>query len=366
MASDVLRAWVEVDLGALVRNGARLAERAGVPLLPMVKGDAYGLGAAPVARALLALEPWGFGVATLDEGNELRAAGIPGPILVCTPPLEEELPAIREAQLTPTLGTAESIAAWTRAGGGPWHLAVDTGLHRNGVSWNAVGRLESALRDSPPEGAFTHFHSADRNDASVVQQLDRFEQALAALPAQPRIRHVENSPALERLQGRSKWSVVRPGVHLYGVSTYHTPGVRAEPVAALRARIVELLTVEEGEGVSYGVTFHAAGPRRIATVAAGYVDGYRRQFGNVGRAIVNGYRVPVAGTVAMDMTMFDVTGVPCSVGDVVTLFGRSAAGGETEAIDFAAAAREAGISVYEVLTGLHGRLPRVYVSAHHE
>src|SRR5919202_5338684 len=142
LRTDRTRAWVEVDLGALRRNGAAIAEHARVPLLPMIKADAYGLGAVAAARALEPLEPWGYGVATVAEGAELRAAGIERPLVVFTPLLREEFDAVRAARLTPVLGTRGAIAAWT-AGGGAWHLGVDTGMGRAGARWDGVG----ALRD---------------------------------------------------------------------------------------------------------------------------------------------------------------------------------------------------------------------------
>lgn len=365
MGRDLVRAWIEVDLAALLRNARRLAERAAVPLLPMVKADAYGLGAVPVARALLAAHPWGFGVATVDEGNELRQAGIQQPIVVFTPILESEIAAVREATLTPTLGDRDRIEAWTARGGGVWHLAVDTGMHRAGVRWSDLAALERALRRHPPEGVFTHFYSADREDGSLARQLERFEHALAAMPVRPPIRYAENSAAIERLGVPSIWSVARPGVFLYGAAS-RADGIRADPVVALRARIVELHTVDDGDGVSYGWRYRAQGTRRIATVAAGYADGYHRAFSAVGHAIVNGRRVRVAGTVTMDMTMLDVTGVRCAIGDVATLLGVAPPSPTAEVpqgIDLVSAARDAGLVAYEILTGLGSRLPRVYLGA---
>src|SRR5688500_11609365 len=157
MESGLTRAWVDVDLGALQRNAVAIAARAGVPLLPMVKADAYGLGAVAVARALDALNPWGFGVATVEEGAELRGAGIERPIIVFTPLGEEDLRAARDAELTPALSRPDAIGAWHRQRGGAWHLAIDTGMSRSGIRWDAVGTLRDLVTDHPPEGAFTHF-----------------------------------------------------------------------------------------------------------------------------------------------------------------------------------------------------------------
>jgi alanine racemase len=301
----------------------------------------------PVVRALEPLNPWGYGVATVREGAELRAAGIKRPIVIFTPLLIAEFDAARGVGLTPALGTPEAIAAWVPSGA-PWHLAIDTGMNRAGMPWDSVDTLGQV-----PEGAFTHFHSADRDDASMKQQLERFNQALSKLPARPRILHAENSPALERLMGPSSWDVVRPGVFLYGV------GRTAEPVATLRAHVVDLRTISPGESVSYGATYRAATPRRIATLALGYADGYRRAFGNHGRAIVNDHEAPVVGNVTMDMTMIDVTDVPCRMGDVATVLGRAG----TRVLDAVTVAEGGGVSPYELLVGLALRAERIYTGS---
>src|ERR1044071_7518755 len=176
MQSLMRRAWVEVDLGALLRNGRSIAARARVPILPMVKADAYGLGAIRVARALEALEPWGFGVATVGEGEELRTAGITRPIIVFTPLLVGDFDACVRANLVPTLGERTSILDWGRSfSDRPWHLAIDTGMSRAGVQWTDVESLREVLRAHPPAGAFTHYHSAERPDGSREQQTARFE-----------------------------------------------------------------------------------------------------------------------------------------------------------------------------------------------
>jgi alanine racemase len=350
---DTLRAWVDVDLGALSRNGASLARRAGVPLLPMVKADGYGLGAVPVAAALDALGVWGFGVATVAEGGELRQAGIAGPIVVFTPLLPAELPRAATHRLTPTLHRPADVAAWAGTGL-PWHLAIDTGMSRAGVRWDEVGALADALRSCPPEGAFTHFHSAQLPDGSRAVQERRFRDALAALPVRPQLVHAENSPAVERCDG-SPWTLARPGVFLYGVDS--GAGLPVEPVASVRARVVDLREVRDGETVSYDATWTARGTRRIATLAIGYGDGYRRALSNRGAVLVRGRPAPVVGYVTMDMTMVDVTDLPCELGDVATLLG----GDGERTLGVVDVARTAGMSPYELLTGLRGRLPRRYV-----
>lgn len=350
------RAWVEIDLGALCRNGAAVAARAGVPLLPMVKADGYGLGGLRAALALEALQPWGYGVATVTEGDELRRGGITRPIVVFTPILRTEIDALRRGDLTPALGDPAVIESWARTGR-PWHLQVDTGMSRAGLRWDLVGQHRDLLARARPEGVFTHFHSAELDDASRDLQEERFAQALAALPERPALVHAENGPAVER-RAPSKWSICRPGIFLYGVAGFDGGAIVPEPVVSVRARIVEVRTIADGETVSYDATWRANGTRRIATVPVGYADGYRRNLSNRGVALLAGQRVPVAGRVTMDMTMFDVTDTDAALGDVVTLLGRD--GGDVITVGEMAAV--ADISAYEILTGLKLRLPRRYVA----
>jgi alanine racemase len=351
------RAWVEVDLGALLRNATSFAAQAGVPLLPMVKADAYGLGAVRVARTLEEIDPWGFGVATTIEGEELRAVAITRPIVVFTPLLPGDFDAAVRAKLTPALGDKSAIERWlpTRL---PWQLAIDTGMSRAGIQWNEIDSLRDVLSAHPPEAVFTHFHSAERNDESRVEQERRFDDALARLPFRPSIVHAENSPAVEH-RGASRWSIARPGIFLYGVGSGNAPEIAPASVVSVRARVVETRFIDAGESVSYGGSFVAPSRRRVATLAIGYADGYRRILGNRAQVLICGRRAPVVGVVTMDMTMVDVTDVPCEVGDIATLIG---ADGD-DRIDVSEIARVGELSPYEVLTGLRGRLPRRYIEA---
>lgn len=358
MQSLMTRAWVEIDLGALLRNGERVAAHTGTRILPMVKADAYGLGAVRVARALELLDPWGFGVATVDEGDELRRAGIERPIILFTPLLAEEFDAARRARLTPALSSRESIARWGTTGE-PWHLAIDTGMSRAGARWDEIAGLGDLVTAFPPEGAFTHFHSAERSDDSRRLQEERFAQAMADLPVRPAIVHAENSAGLAR-RGAGypwHWTFARPGIFLYGVGCGPDAAIEPEPVVAVRARVVDVRMIGEGETVSYAATYRAEGRRRIATLAIGYADGYRRALSNAGCALVRGRRAPVVGVVTMDMTMIDVTDVPCEFGDVATLLGRDG----DSCLEVAEVAAAGAISPYELLTGLRSRLPRRFI-----
>jgi alanine racemase len=321
----------------------------------MIKADAYGLGAPAALRALDVLEPWGYGVATVREGEELRELGASRPIVVFTPLLEKEMTRARSARLTPTLGFASEIEAWRRAGGGAWHLSIDTGMSRAGIPWRQIGEIRHLVELDPPEGAFTHFHSAELDDGTMAEQEGRFREAIASLPSRPKLLHTANSAAIAR-EGRSNWDLVRPGIFLYGVSSGTRAAIQPEPVVNLRAPIVEIRDLQAGDTVSYGATLRVERPARIATLAVGYADGYPRSLSERGSVLVGGTLAPVAGTVTMDMTMIDVTTVRCEVGDIATLIGRA---GDT-VLTVERVADDAGMSPYELLTGLRSRVERVY------
>lgn len=325
-------------------------------LIPMVKADAYGVGAAAVVRALEPIAPYAYGVATVAEGRELRALGIARPILVFTPLLADELAAAAASDLTPTLGSAASISAWS-ATGRPYHLAIDTGMNRAGISWRDVASLRDAVRATPPAGAFTHFHSAELDDGTVAEQEQRFRAALGELGVEVPFLHTENSAAIARSAGQ--WQAIRPGVFLYGVGSGDGAPLHPDPVVTMRARVVDLRTIEPGDSVSYDATYRATSRARIATVAVGYGDGYPRGASNRATALLHGTRVPLRGLVTMDMIMLDVTAVPCEIGDVATLIGRD----HDDVITVEEVARDAHMSPYELLTGLRGRLERHYHDA---
>ncbi len=356
-----MAARIEVDLSAIRRNARALADRCGTRLIPMVKADGYGLGAGPVVRALETLEPWGYGVATVSEGEELRALGIRRPVIVFSPLLEGELAAASAARLTPSLGSAAAITAW-KALGGPWQLSIDTGMARAGVPWREAASLKDAVAELPPEGAFTHFHSAELDDGSMREQERRFAEALSSLGLAGLMTHTDNSAAILR-RGRSARDAVRPGIFLYGGATVAGATLEPEPVAHLRAPVADLRWSEPGDTVSYGAAYTARRRMRIATLSAGYADGYPRNVGEQGRpgasVILRGQRLPIVGRVTMDMIMIDVTDTECVLGDTVTLIGRD--GGEL--ITVAEVGASGGISPYEVLVGMNSRSPRTYHGA---
>ncbi len=368
--TDTLRAWVDIDLESVRRNANALMLHARAPLIAMIKADAYGLGMIPVARALGAafgdpdatdvLTPalWGVGVAALDEAATLRAAGCTANILCTTPLALSEFEDAHRLGVRPSLHRSADIERWCAFGGGAWHLAIDTGMARAGVRWDEVSPLRAAVAQHPPEGVFTHFHSAELANNSRDVQDRRFAEALSvlrdALPTDL-LTHTDNSAAIAR-RGESQCSLVRPGIGLYGAAQLSELPLRQ--TVHLRARVVDVRDVLDGETVSYDATYTANGTRRIATLAIGYADGYRRSYSNRGLALVHGTRVPVVGNVTMDMTMIDVTALEerCQVGDVATLIGEGSHGRLTT--DEVAALVD--MSPYELLVGLRLRARRRY------
>jgi alanine racemase len=356
MSGRYSRAWVEVDLAAVVENARTAARVAGTRLLPMVKANAYGVGAVAVSKALEALDPWGYGVATVEEGAELRAAGITRPVVVFMPVQPVLFEEFDRFQLTPALGDAAAIREWTSRGARPFHLEIDTGMGRSGIRWDEIERARDALDTPDLEGCYTQFHSAERQDGSIERQTERFEQAVARLPRRPRLLHVANSAAALR-DRRYAFDAIRPGIFLYGGSP--GPGLpEPRPVVSLRARVLAVRALGPGESVSYGALWTARQATRVATLGIGYADGARRSLGLSGRGavLVGGGRCPLVGAVTMDLTMVEIGDRPVVVGDVATLIG--AAPGGCITLDEYASAEDA--LQREALTSLGPRLPRVY------
>jgi alanine racemase len=358
-SSDTARAWVDVDLGALVANARTLARACGSRLLPMVKANGYGLGASAVAQALEAVDPWGFGVGTVEEGSALRADGITRPILVISPLGTAAIEPCLAADLRPAFGDVESLRAWVGQSGRSFHLEIDTGMGRAGIRWDDRPALTAAAallaHAGGWEGVFTHFHSADTDVASIECQWRRFEAVLQSLPRRPPLVHAASSAAALRGPAYAA-NLVRPGIFLYGGEA---GGITPLPVAALRARVVAVRNVEAGETVSYGATWRALARTTIATLGVGYADGFPRA-AEVSRPLprvveLRGRTVPVVGRVTMDMTMVAVDDGEVAVGDVATVYGGI--------VSLDAQARSAGTISYELLTALGPRVPRRYSGA---
>ncbi len=362
------RAWVEARSKALRHNLDRIRASVGpdVKLVPMVKADAYGLGAAGVVDALEPAGPWGFGVATVREGLDLRALGVARPIWVLSPTPPDALEAAGMGGLTVSmsdLGSLERLAVLARAGSAPaFHLEIDTGMGRAGFDWD---RLEPAVRAALAaeqagarwEGCYTHLHSADEEPETIHEQWKRFQAALNASGGREhgRLIHALNSAGALRCPQYAA-DAVRPGIFLYGGSAgAGTP--EPEEVVSVRARVVHLRDADPGTSVGYGATYRARSAERWATVAIGYGDGLPRALGNRGSALLHGRRVPIVGRISMDVTVVDITGLSAvEIGDVATLIGTD---GE-ERITLDGVAELAGTISYEILTGLTPRLPRIW------
>ncbi|MEO7984977.1 MAG: alanine racemase [Gemmatimonadales bacterium] len=359
---ETTRAWVDVDLAALAANARTIAAVSGRPLLPMVKANGYGLGAIEVAKALDPLEPWGFGVALVEEGAGLRSAGISRPILVVSPLLAGEVDRYLAHDLRPSIGDPVALTAWTSRSARPFHIEVDTGMSRAGVRWDdlsALTAMRGSLETAPGwEGVFTHFHSAESDTGSVSAQWDRLQGVVAALPRRPSLVHAANSAAA--LRGKVfAADLIRPGIFLYGGEA---GVVTPRTVVVLRARVVALRTVREGGTVSYGATWRAPRESTIATLSLGYADGFPRATRETSspsdrppRLVeVGGHTAEVVGRVTMDQTMIATEG-PVSIGDVATVYGGI--------VSLDQQARAAGTISYELLTALGSRLPRLYSSS---
>ncbi|HYR10429.1 MAG TPA: alanine racemase [Longimicrobium sp.] len=377
-STAVSRAWVEVDEAALRRNLRRVKDAAGphASVVPMLKANAYGLGVARVLRMVRAElaegELFAIGVSAVAEGEELRALGWTGRVVVFAPAPPDELARAARAGLTLALSDLDVVRGWAaeaRALGRrlAFHAEVDTGMGRAGFPYADAAAWGAAIDGEAAdllewEGCFTHFHSADEPDlAPTDEQQRRFLQALDALPAPRdgtvrRVIHSANSAASLRRNGYGG-DVVRPGIFLYGGSA--GPDAVPHPVASVRARIALVKDVPAGWTCGYGATYTARRPERWGTLAIGYGDGLPRTLSPAGgQALVHGRRVPIIGRISMDMTVVDLTEVPgAHAGDVATLIGRD--GGEAIGVDEVAA--KVGTISYEILTGLGTRLPRVYV-----
>lgn len=346
------RAWLDVDLAALLRNARRFQELIDSPLLPMVKADGYGLGAVAVARALEAADPWGYGVATPEEGATLRAAGITRPVVVFSPLQTSGVAACRKHELRPVIGDLAALDAWCTQGAGPFHIEIDTGMSRSGFRWHdgeAISKLAGRLEGIAGwEGIFTHFHSVDVDEAASREQATRFEEVLAVLPSRPPLVHIASSAAAQ-LGAEFSGDLARPGIFLYGG---RAGGLEPEPVARLCARVVALRRLRAGDTVSYGAEAEVEADTTIATLGIGYGDGVPRALGSRGLVELGGLLFPIVGRVTMDMIMVDVEDTPVSLGDVAVLFGGLLALDDQAAL--------AGTISYELLTILTPRVVRRY------
>ena len=363
-------AWVRVDLNALGRNLERLRELvAPAAVLAVVKADAYGHGAAAVARRLAADRVEAIGVAFAAEGVALREAGIATPILVLGPTHRTEPATYRDHDLTPTVSDLERLEAWAEwcASNGAeqrLHLKVDTGMSRLGLDPRELPRALELIRGSQRlelVGLMSHLAEADDPpSAANARQARRFEEAAGLLTESERRRvtvHIANSAGALHLEG-FRHHMVRAGLALYGVDPVRgaEAAIELDPVMRVEASVVSLRDVPVGTAAGYGGSWTASRPSRLALVPIGYGDGYPWRLSNRGEILVGGRRAPIAGRVSMDMLLADVTDLQIGVGDRVVLLGEQG----DERIDAWEMAEAAGTIPWETLCLFGRRLPRRY------
>jgi len=340
-------AQLTVDLNALAANYRTLEAVGGVPVHPVVKADAYGLGADACAEQLMREGARTFFVARTSEGERLRAAlGAEPAIYVLDGCLTGRAERLRAADLRPVLNTDAQLAEWRTAGGGACGLQIDTGMNRLGF------RPEAA--PEPFEGldlVLSHLACADDPAEPMnARQRDAFAAAAARYPGT--VRSFANSGGVF-LGGDYGFDASRPGICLYGGGPEGRPDDRIRPVATFTAEVLQVRDVPTGESVGYSRGFVAKTPRRIATVAAGYADGVLRSYSPEGQVWVGGALRPIVGRISMDVCAVDVTGLEVPVGEAVELFGPN------RMLDDAAAA--AGTVAWELLTSVGARVMRRYV-----
>jgi alanine racemase len=376
--------WAEVSLDAILHNLQIVRKHIGAKpkILAVVKSNAYGLGAVPISKTLQKASVDWFGVTCANEGIELRESGIRKRILVLTGFWPGEEKRLIENNLTPTVTRVEDVVHLERAakklgrsksGRLKFHLKINTGMNRLGISPSEIDAFATALADSKHlelEGTFTHLASSEDFETSQTDSQEKLFRdclgRLRTLGVSPGIVHMANSAAI-CARPTTWFDMVRPGAILYGYYQSFTPPqkqgevqchIALEPSLSMRARIIGLRDVSGGEAVGYGARFVAAGPSRIAVINAGYADGIVRQRTNHGCVIVRGRRVPLVGTISMDLTMLDVTSIPdVTLGDVVTIYGKD---GKSQ-IGVSEVAREIGTVTAELLCALGRRVPRYYL-----
>lgn len=383
----------EINLGHL-RHNLRVMERAvgrapraSSPGLPEVwgvlKADAYGHGAPAVARTLERAGIGGLCVALLEEGLELRAAGITAPILVMGGyygPHHRGLEEALEGRLTPVLYHPEQIAALSRLARDreteplAFHLKFDTGMARLGAPRRAAEEILASIKQAPGvsmTGLMSHLACADSPDPEpTLAQLGRFEALVRVARAcglAPRHCHVANSAGAIAFEG-SRLDAVRPGIALYGVSPFETGTERVAPITTdlrpvmrVRSEIVALRTLNDGERVGYGHTWEARGERQIATIPMGYADGLSRGLSNRGHVAIRGRRAPIVGIVSMDLTTVDVTDIPgAALGDEVVVLGTQDGPLGSAQVTPEEIAQILGTIPWEVVTSISRRVPRFY------
>ena len=364
--------YVTIDLDRIGENFRAIREKAGVPVMAVIKADAYGHGAIQVARQLVDTCAF-FGVSSMLEALELRQAGLKDtPILILGhTPVGAFSRAIREG-IRPTIFHYEDAVALSKTAeklgmAAPFHFAVDTGMSRIGFQVTEedadICAKIAKLPGLVAEGLFSHFFAADSEDLSQAQEqkvlFDRFYEMLRSRGVQVQIRHMDNSAGLMNFD--SHYEMVRSGIVTYGMypSEEVDPALLAlKPALSWHSRVTHVKVLEPGRSVSYGATYVTEKPTTVATVPVGYADGYHRSLSGNFYVLIRGKRAPILGRVCMDQMMVDVTDIPgVCVNDPVVLIGRD---GE-ETITMEMIAGQAGSFNYEFVCGISRRVPRVYM-----
>ena len=356
-----LRTHTEIDLLAIRYNAETIKRYTGKRLIAVVKADAYGHEAVRVAEVLHPVADM-FAVATVEEGMELREAGIRKPILILFSCLPAQVEPIVEFNLTPSIGDWEFAKALNKVASetAPTkvHLNVNTGMNRSGVCYTEASQFLNRLKTLQRlevEGLFTHLATADEVDKSFVSvQLKRFSSVLSDNGG--KIVHVANSAATLAVPG-SHFDAVRPGLSLYGIYPATEKPILLKPALTWKARIGWIHTLSEGEGVSYGLTYKAPDQTRVAMVQIGYGDGYPRALSGTGEVLIGGMHRPIIGRVCMDVSVVQLEPADkVAIGDEVVLIGKQ---GDAE-ITIDAVAQHAGTIPYEILTQIGTRVKRTF------
>ena len=364
----------EVNLAAL-RHNLRVVERhAGdAKVWAVLKADGYGHGAPAVARTLERAGAHGFCVALLEEGVELREAGIRAPILVMGGYYGGAHAEVLARGLVPVvydLAQIEGFARLVRSGAvaGPVdvHLKIDTGMARLGVTMKRLPAFLDTLASFPEvrvHGLMTHLAQADAvTTDETIEQMVRFDEATALLAragVRPAVRHAANTAAL--LRGEARLDAVRPGIAIFGVAPPIPPSAELHQVMRVRTEVIDIRDLETGDAAGYGGLWRARRPSRVATIPMGYADGLSRHLSNKGHVLVRGKRAPIVGAISMDMSMIDVTDLPgVSVRDEAVVLGSQDGVLGKDFIGAAELAAHAGTIAWEVLTSISRRVPRFY------
>ena len=362
---------VKIDLDAISANFDAIRAKAGVPVMAVVKADAYGHGAIQVAR-LLQDKCAFFGVSSMLEAMELRRAGLTTPILILGHTPTNAFPTAIEQGIRPAIfhyedACALSAAAVAAGKEAPFHFAVDTGMSRLGFQMSEesadICAKIAKLPGLVPEGLFSHFATADCEDLSRSRQqaerFDRFSAMLQQRGVQIPIHHMNNSAGLMNFDHH--YDMVRAGIVTYGMypSSEVSPELlQLKPALQFLSRVTHVKTLPAGREISYGGTFVTTRDTVVATVPVGYADGYRRSLSGKFYVLIHGRKAPILGRICMDQLMVDVTCIPnVHVNDRVTLVGTD--GEETITMEQIAAAADS--FNYEFVCGISRRVPRIYV-----